>query len=325
MNRSVRMSLWGLLALLVGCGPDDSAGTRNVILAVLPTASNPFWQSVADGIGSHEPSVPPVEIKVGSADADARTQVDILEAQLAAGRVAALIVGPASSTAIVPVIAEYNTRGIPVIVVDSPLDSSELARLGGQVDAFIGSRNEQGGELAAQRLEELLGSGRRQLLILGGSPEHLTALARATGFRRAAPRDWDIHEVSANWNRAEANRAMRAALSTEKVDGVFAANDEMALGAIDALKAAGVSLAEWPAIVGFDATADAVAEVRAGRLCGTIAQDPFRIGREAVDVANELLHGTAPSRSQRTVDVHLIKDPEQVCAGTRTEATRQSP
>jgi len=311
LTRLLTLALVGLAALS-SCR-EATLGSR-AVLAVLPTGTNPFWQQMAAGIRAEAAadSTIRLDLKVGEADTDARNQIAILETQLQSAEPAVLIVGPASSTAIIPVIARYNTKQIPVIVVDSKLDSTELARNNAHMDVFIGSRNQQGGELAAKRLMEALASGRHRILLLGGSPEHQTALDRAAGFRTMAPKDWDLREVTANWSRAEANRATRAALTAGPLDGVFAANDEMALGAVDALRSVQTSQAAWPVIIGFDATPDAIRAIQEGQMCATIAQDPQGTGRMAIMAARQFLTGQRPG-PQQFIDVRLASDSLAAC------------
>lgn len=296
-----------LIAAIIGFTVVRSG--RPDILAVLPTADNPFWVEMrlgAEEAASQLGNKATVTVRTGTGDADARTQIQILNDFLRGGHVAALVLGPASSTEVVAAVAEFNHRGTPVVVVDSRLDPHEIAARGASVDAFLGSNNAQGGTLAAQEIARLLGPGSHSVLMIEGSAGQETAIARSRGFRESAPSDWKITREDGRWEQARAREIMEAALNAGPPDAVFASSDEMALGAVTALERSGVAVAKWPVIVGFDATADGVAAVKEHKLAATIRQEPKKIGAEAVRIAYALAKGDRSQAGDHLLDVKLV-------------------
>lgn len=127
---------------------------------------------------------------------------------------------------------------------------------------------------------------------------------RGTGFNEIVNGNLDIvAKQTANFNRAEGLTVMENILQANPdIKGVFAHNDEMALGALEAIEAAGKDVK----VVGFDATDDAVKSVEVGKLAGTVAQKPELIGKKAVEAAVQLLKGETVEASI-PVELELIK------------------
>jgi ribose transport system substrate-binding protein len=310
MNR-VRLVLAAVLLLLVlGCQPDR--GGEGAIYVLLPSTSNPFWQEVRRGAEEAGTESVPVIIRAGAFDTDASQQVQVMRQILDSERVAALVVGPASATEIVPTVARFNRAGIPVIVIDSRLAEAELRQSGAHMDAFVGSPNEMGAGLAAEYIRARVGDSGR-VLLLAGSPVHETAHLRSRGFKDAASPGWQIDERTANWSRTEANRMARALAGDAVPDGVFASNDEMALGFAEGLRGVGLALERWPVIVGFDATPDGRAAVVDGTICATIAQNPRELGRQGVVLARQLLSDNSVRPLERMVDLSVISSDAARC------------
>jgi ribose transport system substrate-binding protein len=144
--------------------------------------------------------------------------------------------------------------------------------------------------MAGSFIAEQLG-GKGKVIELVGVPGTSSARERGQGFNEEISKYPGIEVVArqtANYNRAEGLTVMENLLQAyPDVDAVFAHNDEMALGALEAIKAAGKL--QDIIIVGFDATPDALASVESGELSATIAQQPYRMGELAVEKAYEYL------------------------------------
>jgi len=287
------------------------------LAAVLPTAANPYWQEMQTGIEKGTKKLPDrwnLVARTGSEDTDVDEQINILNTIINSRNIDALIIGPASSSTIVPTVKKYNKNDIPVIVVDSELDSTALHENNAHYEVFIGSRNRQGGMKAARRIEEYIGSGKHPVGIIGGSTGHQTAIARRNGFVSAAPNSWQIEIQNAGWDRKKANRVMRSFTQGDMPEAVFAASDQMALGAVDALKSMGIPKSDWPILVGFDATEAGRDAVTRGELCATIAQQPSEIGRRAVDQARKLITTERSETGKRImVDTHVVPKKAKGC------------
>jgi ribose transport system substrate-binding protein len=313
--RTARFAILGAAAvvLLFGCGPEPK---RSTIYVLLPTSGNPFWQEVRRGAEAAKNSTGggvQALVRAGATDTDASHQVAVMRQILASGGVGALVVGPASATEIVPTVVLYNRAKVPVVVIDSRLDEGSLKTFGAHVDAFIGSQNEHGAGLAAKYLADHLGTGETHVLILAGSPVQETAHERSNGFRAAAPKSWSTEERTANWSREEANQMARTLSEGSLPDAVFAANDEMALGFIEGLKAAGIEKSHLPLIVGFDATPDGRSAVASGELCATVAQDPFKLGQLGVETAAGLKDRSLRPPIERMVELSIITGSDPRC------------
>lgn len=309
----IGIGLFGVLVLALAVGQlFFSSDKKEQLLVVLPTAENPFWIEMQEGAkdAAHElGNNVRVTIRTGSEDADARTQIQILKDYSQSGGVSALVLGPASSTEVVESVAQFSKAKIPVVVVDSRLNPQELEARGGVVDAFLGSNNLQGGELAAKEIERRLGDGPHTVLLIEGSAGHETAIARSSGFFKAASPKWKIIRKDGQWERARGREILDGAINTGLPDAVFACNDEMALGAVTALEQSKINRSKWPVIVGFDATADGVAAVKDGKLAATIKQSPRSIGREAVIIAHQLANGDRSHAGDQLLPVELVKKP----------------
>jgi ABC-type sugar transport system substrate-binding protein len=190
----------------------------------------------------------------------------------------------------VPAVVKANQAGIPVLAVDTRIDTAALRVAGGHIASFIGSDNVDGGRLAGERLAERLG-GQGRVAVLEGVAGHETADSRLRGFREAIAKHAGMTIVSsqpANMERDLAFNVMQNTLQAHPdVQGVFACNDVMALGAAEAIAAAGK--AGQIVVVGFDAQDDARQAIRDGKLDASIAQSPYQMGRQAIESAWRIL------------------------------------
>jgi ribose transport system substrate-binding protein len=299
--------LCGLLLVAAACQsaaaptptplPTSTPESAKVIGVSISRLANPFFVSLRDG-AAEAASRLGVELVVEDASDDAETQAQQVGMMIDQG-VAALLINPVDSEAIVPVIEAANAAGIPVFTIDR-------SAAGGEVVAHIASDNVAGGEMAARYLAETLSlSGR--VVELRGTEGTSAARDRGAGFN-AAMADYPNIEIvaseTANFSVAEGESVFAAILAAnDDIDGVFAHNDDMILGAIEAARAAG-RLADIR-FVGFDAVEAAVQAVEAGELLATVAQQPAEIGRLGVETAVKVLNGETVAASI-PVDLALI-------------------
>ena len=226
---------------------------------------------------------------------DAAKQTNDIE-DLISRNVSVLIVNPVDSDAVAPAVQNAVSKGIKVISVDRVVNGVE-------VDCQIASDNAAGAKMATEYLIELIGE-KAKVAELEGVPGASATIDRGAGFHEAADKALDVvASQTANFNRAEGMTVMENILqSSGDIKGVFAHNDEMALGAIEAIAASGKDIK----VIGFDATDDAVAAVKAGRMAATIAQKPDLMGVTAVQTAIKLMNGDTVEKSL-PVEVELIK------------------
>lgn len=263
----------------------SSALAQTIGLSV-STLNNPFFVDLRDGAQQMADQMG-LELLVTDAQDSVSTQINDIEDLVQRG-VAVLIVNPTDSAAVVPAVMAANAAGIPVIAVDRGVDGGNLAY-------FIASDNVAGGASAAEFIcTELGGTG--AVVELEGIPGTSAARERGQGFNaymsESCPGVTIVARQTANFNRAEGLTVMENILTAQpEIDAVFAHNDEMALGALQAIEASGRDIL----VVGFDATDDAVAAVRECRMGATVAQQPAMLGAEAVDAAADIIANGAPA------------------------------
>ncbi len=252
----------------------------------LSTLNNPFFVSVRDGAQAAATELG-LELIVTDAQDSVSTQISDIEDLIQRG-VKVLIVNATDSDAVVPAVMQANTANIPVIAVDRGVNGGTLAY-------FIASDNVAGGALAGQFICEQLG-GSGNVVELEGIPGTSAARERGQGFNDDIAANCAGLDVvarqTANFNRAEGLTVMENLLVAQPdIAAVFAHNDEMALGALQAIQVSGRDIL----VVGFDATDDAVAAVNDCKLGATVAQQPSQLGDEAVRAAQKILTEGAPA------------------------------
>jgi ribose transport system substrate-binding protein len=246
------------------------------------TLNNPFFVTLKEGAEA-EAEKQGIEITAVDAQNDPAKQISDIEDLIQQG-VNALIINPTDSAAVVSAIESANNAGIPVITVDRSAE-------GGEVVAHIASDNVAGGKMAGEFILETLGS-KGKIVELEGIPGSSAARERGEGFHSAVDGVEGVEVVAkqaADFDRAKGLTVMENILQGNKdVQAVFAHNDEMALGALEALAAAGLNDV---LVVGFDATEDAVKAVEDGRMGATVAQKPDLIGQQGVQTAVSVING----------------------------------
>jgi len=265
----------------------------------LSTLNNPFFVTLRDGAQAAADELG-VELIVLDSQDDPATEAANMEDLIAQG-VDAILVNPTDTDAIVPSILAANDAGIPVFTIDR-------GAAGGQVVSHIASDNVAGGRMAGMFLCNAIG-GEGLVVELEGIPGSSAARDRGEGFNAYISENCPDVEVvarqTANFNRAEGLTVFENILQAQdQIDGVFAHNDEMVLGAIEAATAAG--RAEDIVFVGFDAVNDAVTAVNEGRLAATVAQQPALMGQLGVERAVAYLNGEEVAASI-PVDLRIVQ------------------
>lgn len=262
-------------------GGDGEASEEKKIGFSISTLNNPFFVTLAEGAEARAAELG-MEITVVDAQDDPAKQASDIEDLIQQG-VSLILVNPTDSAAVATAIESANNANIPVITVDRSADS-------GEVVAHIASDNVEGGRMAGNFIIEQLGDA-GSVVELEGISGSSAARERGQGFNEVI--DGSSIEIvanqTANFDRAEGLNVMENIIqSGAEFNAVFAHNDEMALGAKEALAAAGMNDI---LVVGFDATDDAVAAVEKGEMAATVAQKPNEIGVSAVDTAQAVLNG----------------------------------
>ena len=271
---------------------------------VMKALNHPFFLDVqagaedaAKGLGLQ------VVTQAAEREIDVEKQLQIIENLLQTG-IKVLCVTPSGSREIASAIAKANQAGVPVIVVDTRVDKA--ARLVLKIASFVGSDNYEGGRVAGRYLARATG-GKAHVAILEGIPGHETADSRLRGFRDAlqtSPGMSIVASQPANSERDLGFTVLQNMLQAHQdIDAVFATNDLMALGAVEAIAAAGRT--NTIKVVGFDAIDDARRAIQEGRMAGSVAQSPRDMGRIAIETAARVLKGqTVPA--EQVVPITLV-------------------
>ena len=270
----------------------EIVGNGSIGLAV-STQNNPFFVTLVEGAKEAADKLG-VDLQVTDAGDDAANQTTDIETLVASG-ISVLIVNPVDSDAVTGAVQAAISKGVRVISVDRAVNGAE-------VDCQIASDNVAGAAMATQFIVDTLGEG-AVVAELQGITGASAAIERSAGFHSVADTKLKmVASQTANFDRAQGMSVMENMLQANgDIQAVFAANDEMALGALEAISGAGKDIL----VVGFDATDDAVEAVKAGRLGGTIAQQPALLGATAVENAVNLINGQSIEKSI-PVEVTLI-------------------
>ena len=278
-------SLLILAAVLISAcaAPQAAAPTEKSLGLVLSTLNNPFFVTLRDGAQKAADAAGIKLIIVDAQDDSAKMTAGIED--LITKKVSAILINPTDSDAVVPAIQKANDSGIPVFTVDRGSN-------GGTVVSHIASDNVAGGSMAAEFLCNAIG-GQGNVVELQGVAGTSAARDRGQGFNDYMTASCQgvtiVAQQTANFNRDEGLTVFENILQAQPdIAGVFAHNDEMILGAIQAAEAANRT---GIVFVGFDAIDDAVQAVKDGKLAATVAQQPAEMGRLAVETALKSLNG----------------------------------
>ncbi|WP_249630135.1 substrate-binding domain-containing protein [Streptococcus uberis] len=246
----------------------------------ISTTNNPYFIAMKDGLDKFA-GEKKVSLKVADAQDDAARQVDDIQ-NFISQNVDAILINPVDSKAVVSSIKAANSANIPVILIDR---GSE----GGDVLTTVASDNVEAGKMAAEFVVKELGE-KAKAFELSGVPGASATVDRGKGFNKIAKTKLDIlSSQSANFDRAKAlNTAQNMIQGHKDVQVIFAQNDEMALGAAQAVKSAGL---KDILIVGIDGQPDAHDAIKNGDITATIAQQPAKMGEIAIQAAIDHYQG----------------------------------
>lgn len=272
-------------------GSDSSGGGNGSIGLSVSTLNNPFFVSLSEG-AKEKAKEENVDLIVVDAGDDAAKQASDVE-DLVSKNISVLIVNPVDSDAVAPAVKDAVAKGIKVISVDRVVNNVDI-------DCAIASDNVEGAKMATEYLVSLIGEGAKTAE-LEGVPGASATIDRGAGFHEVADEKLKVvSKQTANFSRSEGMSVMENMLQANSdIQGVFAHNDEMALGAVEAIGNRKI------VVVGFDATDDAVAAVSNGKMAATVAQKPDLMGATAVETAIKLVAGESVEK-EIPVEVELI-------------------
>jgi ribose transport system substrate-binding protein len=288
--------LWVLIVAAVSgsCnrGPTTTTSGRPTVALVLKTLNHPFFvdmrrgaQEAADRLGVT------LQVQAAEREIDVEKQMQIVENLIQTG-IQALCITPSGSREIVSALVKAKDAKVPIVVVDTRVDAKAAGDAGVKTETFVGSDNYAGGKLAGEYLVKASG-GKAHVAVLEGIPGHETGDSRLRGFRDAVKGSPGISIVAsqpANWERDQGFNVFQNMLQAHPdIDSVFACSDLMALGAVEAIAAAGKTGSIR--VIGFDALDDAKKAIAAGTMAASVAQFPSEMGRVAVESAVKVIRG----------------------------------
>jgi ribose transport system substrate-binding protein len=258
------------------------AAEKLKVACVLKTLSSQYWKIVAAGAkDAAEKNNVDLTLAGPPSEDDVEQQINMIEDALT-HKPAVLLLAPSQPPTAIPVMEKAKKMGIPVVLIDTDVDWSSKA-------TFIGTTNVNAGKQGGQALVKVLKKGDKVVLIDGapGNPACTDRVKGAAEVLKAA--GMEIAATQPGYSdRDRALNVMQNILQAQPdIKGVFAANDEMALGALRALQQAGKKIP----VIGTDGIADAANAIKAGDLYATVAQQPYEMGRMAVLDAIKLAKG----------------------------------
>lgn len=258
----------------------------------LSTLNNPFFVSIKEAI-QKEAKNNNFKIKVVDAQDDSAKQSNDID-DLIQQQVDYLIINPTDSAAISSAVQNANAQDIPVITLDRSVEQ-------GKVTQFIASDNVAGGKMAGQYIVKQVGE-KASVGELEGVPGASATRERGKGFHIVADKQLEVaSKQTAKFNRAEGlNVTQNMIQSHPDIKAIFAHNDEMALGAIEAIGTKDIL------VVGFDGNDDAMKSIKNKKLDATIAQQPALMGEDAVEAILDLKDGKK-IKSEVKVPLKLVE------------------
>ncbi|TGE96554.1 D-ribose ABC transporter substrate-binding protein [Rhizobium sp. SEMIA 4088] len=270
-----------------------AAWAAGQITVIVNDPSNPYWltegniaKATAEKLG--------YTATVGAHKGDTNTESNLIDTAIT-NKSVAIILDPANADGSVGAVKKAVAAGIPVFLVNAEINQEGLAK------AQLVSNNAQGAAIGAQQWVEAVGD-KGNYAELFGSPSDNNAATRSNGYETVLTQYPDLKKVAkevANWDRTQGHNKMQSMLQAHPdITGVISGNDEMALGAIAALKEAG-KLANVK-VGGFDGSPDAVAAIKAGELQYTVLQPVAIFSEEAVKQADSFIKtGKTGAKSEK--------------------------
>ncbi|ETX30838.1 D-ribose ABC transporter substrate-binding protein [Roseivivax isoporae] len=278
-----------------------SAWAEGLISIIVTDPANPYWftegevaKATAEELG--------YEATVAAHKGDTNVESNLIDAAITNGA-KAIILDPANADGSVGVVRKATEAGIPVFLVNAEINESGIAI------AQLVSNNAQGAAIGAVQFQSLVGDTAKYVEFFG-NPADNNAATRSNGYETVLSQYPGLEKVAeevANWDRTQGYNKMQSIIQANpEIDAVISGNDEMALGAIAALKEAG--MLDGMIVGGFDGSPDAVEAVKAGEMAYTVLQPVAVFAREAVIQADHYIKNGEPmvSEEKQLFDCLLI-------------------
>ena len=279
------------LAMAAAVAACNRRSGRPVVGVVPKGVNHIFWQTIhAGALKAGDEYGFEVLWNAPQLEIDSSRQITIVE-NLITQRVAGIVLAPVDEEALVAVVERAAGQGIPVSIFDSGIKTDKIV-------SYVATDNYEAGRMAGRRMGEILG-GIGKVGVIGFMPGSASTMQREQGFADAIAEEFaEIENLGVRFNMADRAKAMEEAenLMTAHPDlaGLFADNESSTDGTVRAVKQRG--MAGKVKVVGFDASEELLAELRAGAIDSIVVQDPFKMGYEAAKAMGEHLAGREPVR-----------------------------
>ncbi|MZQ75878.1 MAG: substrate-binding domain-containing protein [Peptoclostridium sp.] len=271
--------------------PLPAKDSKAKLAALEITLANPFWVTMKEGYESAAAEYGvTIDVLAAPKEDDVNSQLETLKTLLSKDY-NAIAISAITPFNLVPGVAEATKKGIPVVAVGTSVDAEEAKKVNAKIEAFITSDFEEQGKMGAEFIAEKIGSGK--VAIIEGLPGAAQGEARKSGAQKGFEGKDGIEVVSVqpgNWDRKTAYDITTNLLQANPdLKGIFCANDMMALGAVEALKAANKK--DQVVVVGVDFIEEAKASIAKGELDATVAMSPYLFGKGGLIIALKVLEG----------------------------------
>ena len=306
-----RAGLCTLLVIAVSACGNSSRETGSAspdaprVALVMKSLANEFFKTMEDSARDYHASKRDEFTLIANGiknEEDVGGQIALVE-QMMAQEVDALVIAPANSQALVPVLKRAIEQGIVVVNIDNKLDPATLQAEGVQIP-FIGPDNRAGARLAGEHLAKSLSRG-DEVAIIGGIPSAFNAIQRGQGFEDAmtAAGMTIVSHQAGNWEMAKANQVAAGIVNEYAgLDAILCSNDNMALGAVAAVREAGKAGAIR--VCGYDSISAVQDLIKKGEMDCTIDQHGDQLAVFGIEFALEILEtGVAPEDRETPVDL----------------------
>ncbi len=289
-----------LVALASGCGTGSQRAIGKKLIAIItPSHDNPFFKAAADTAAARARELG-YDVSVNSHDDDAHKQDQLIDVAIANGA-AAIVLDNAGADASIAAVRKAKEASIPVFLIDREINANGIA-----VSQIV-SNNYQGANIGAQEFARLMGEKGNYIELVGRESDTNAAI-RSRGYHDVLDKYGSLRMVgrqSANWSQTEAYQKVETMIQGNRnIQGIIAGNDTMALGAVAALRNAGMNKV---IVVGFDGSPDAIASIRSGGMKATVLQPAAYIAGLAVDQAHKYLTtGSTGAPEKQSIDCELV-------------------
>ncbi|QUX97075.1 rhizopine-binding protein [Marinomonas sp. CT5] len=291
MNKINKIAL-----LLLSVGTISNAQATNIGIS-MTSFDNPFLNILINGMKSADQSNDDITLQFEDANSDIGRQLNQVQSFIASG-VDAIIVNAVDGDSTMAITQMTNEAGIPLVYVNHPpIDINQLP----DTASFVGSNELDSGTLQTEEVCRLL-NGKGNALVIIGPLENHAALTRTKDVEKVLSRPECsgikiLDKQVANWSRTQAYDLMTNWITSGiEFNTVIANNDEMAIGAIQAIEASSLNI-DNIVVAGIDATADGLAAMRSGELSITVFQNATKQGQVAVQTAYKMVHGDPVDRN----------------------------